>query len=441
MLIEFSVTNYRSFRDRITLSMLAANLKAKDEKLDLKNVFHVTDQPLLLSCAVIYGRNASGKSNLVSALEFMRRFVLSSFTGTEETGGINIEPFRLNTVTMSQPSMFEIVFIVEGIRYRYGFEATTEQIVSEWLYAAPKGVEALQFQRDMQKIKPGRSYKEARDRTQFMRPNALFLSVLAQSNAPLAQKIVKWFRRLVTITGVADTGMRIYTMEQMIGGRGADAIVRIVTALDTGVEGVRVVKGEKAEPPTFPAGMPETFKTTLSALMNDPNMEHVAVNTLHTIYDADGHTAGQIEFDIDDQESEGTRKLFALAGPLSRSLTEGRVLIIDEFDARFHPLLTRQILALFNDPSTNPLHAQLVATTHDTGLLDNRLLRRDQIWFVEKDSKGASTLYSLAEFKGVRNDKDYERGYLEGRYGAIPYVNFLAEAVAPYEVNDVLETE
>lgn len=436
MLIEFTVANYRSFRDPALFSMVAANLKSKDQRLDENNVFSVEGQPALLTSAAIYGRNASGKSNLVRALQFMRRFVLESFDSTEETGSIEVEPFRLSTETVDKPSHFEIVFVVEGIRYRYGFEATQERVTAEWLYFVPKRSEVLLFARDEDATQFGRGFKEGRERKQFTRPNALFLTVLAQTNAPTAQKVLGWFRKLGVASGIADTSMHLYTVTRLLAERNADAIKRIVTAADTGIEGLRVEPSERDEAPRFPASMPSEVRSALMTVLNHPDNLRVDVNTLHTVYDAEGKIAGQIEFDLSEQESEGTRKLFALAGPLSAAIISGQVLVIDEFDARFHPLLTQQILQIFNDPMTNASHAQLVIVTHDTDLMDNQMLRRDQIWFVEKDKQGASTLYSLAEFKGVRNDKDYERSYLQGRFGSVPYIRelttVLRESQGPY---------
>jgi AAA15 family ATPase/GTPase len=429
MLIEFTVVNYRSFREPALLSMVAANLRSRDEQLDQDNVLHVPGQPPLLATAAIFGRNASGKSNLVRALRFMRKFVLESFSSTEETGAIAIEPFRLSTETTDKPSHFEIVVVADGVRYRYGFEATAERVTAEWLYAVPKTTEALLFQRDLDAIKIGRSFKEGRDRAQFTRPNALFLTVVAQTNGPTAKKLVTWFRKLGIASGVADRGMRAYTMDRLIRERDGNTIAQIITAGDTGIEGIRIEAGRRNEAPNLPAGLPEEVRTALTTLLSHEEAQQFAVNTQHTVYDAAGNAVAQIEFDLDDQESEGTRKLFALAGPLASAIGDGRVLVIDEVDARFHPLLTQQLLRAFNDPITNPKHAQLIVVSHDTDLLNNRMLRRDQIWFVEKDSRGASTLYSLAEFKGVRNDKDYEAGYLEGRYGAIPHVAGLTTAL------------
>lgn len=439
MLIEFTVANYRSFRDPALFSMVAANLKSKDEQLDQNNVFQVEGQSSLLTTAAIYGRNASGKSNLVRALQFMRQFVLESFGSTEETGSIDVEPFRLSTATTGQPSHFEIVFVADSVRYRYGFEATAERVTAEWLYAVPRRSEVLLFDRDLDEISVGRSFaKEGRERKQFTRANALFLTVLAQTNAPTAQKLLKWFRsKLGIASGIHDMSMRIYTQLRLLEKRNDDPIIRLVTAADTGVEGLSAVEATRGEDMLpFPPNMAPEVRAALTTVFTHSDTMSVDVSTLHTVYDEDGQAVDQIEFDLDEQESEGTRKLFALAGPLSSALGTGHVLVIDEFDARFHPLLTQQIIELFNDPITNPNHAQLIIVTHDTGLMDNRRLRRDQIWFVEKDSKGASTLYSLAEFKGIRNDKDYERGYLEGRFGAVPYLSNLAEAVSMYEVED-----
>ena len=437
MLIGFTVANYRSFRDPATLSMVAANLRAKDEQLDWNNKFEVGSQPALLTSAAIYGRNASGKSNAVQALLFMRAFVLDSFRSTEEVGSIDVEPFRLNTVSAEMPSSFEIVFVNGSIRYRYGFKATRQRVMAEWLYSAPKHAESMLFRREEDTIVVGRTFKEGRERADLVRPNALFLTVLAQLNAATAQKVLSWFRRLTITSGVADMGMRAYTQSLLLQGKNVAPITELVMAMDTGIEGLRVERGKVTKLPKVPPILPDEVRAAIATIMQHPDNEHISVHAMHTVCDEVGNAVAHTEFDLDEQESEGTQKLFALAGPLANALLEGRVLVIDEFDARLHPLLSRRIVELFNDAVTNPQHAQLVIVTHDTGLLDNRLLRRDQIWFVEKDGKGASTLYSLAEFKGVRNDKDYERGYLEGRYGAIPYVSSIAEALTAYEANDV----
>lgn len=172
--------------------------------------------------------------------------------------------------------------------------------------------------------------------------------------------------------------------------------------------------------------MPEELRSAMAALVSLPGREHYTVRTVHTRPGNGAPQTAQEVFDLDNQESEGTRKLFAMAGPLVSALKAGQVLVVDELDARLHPLMTRAIISLFNSKVTNPNHAQLIFTTQDSNLLDNQLLRRDQIWFTEKDRQGATRLYSLAEFR-VRNDESYERNYIQGRYGAIPFLGDLRQ--------------
>jgi uncharacterized protein len=424
MLIEFTVGNFRSFRERQTLSMVAAPLKSKEPDLDRNTVIQTPNNPDLLSSAAIYGANASGKSNLVAALLFMKRFVIYSLKETRATGGIPVEPFRLHTDTRQQPSHFEVVFIEGGKRYRYGFEATKDRVVAEWLYYVPSVREARLFERDTEGIAVGNYFREGRDLDQQTRPNALFLSVVAQFNGPIAQRLVDWFRRLGIISGVDDMGMLPFTIMHLVEGEHGQAIRQLICRLDLGISDVQAEKVVSSPKPHFPDEIPEEVRQAILTLMNSSEGEPVAVRTVHTQYDEAGNPVGQELFELDEHESEGTQKLFAMSGSLVDTLQEGDVLVVDELDARLHPLMTLEIISLFNNKATNPHGAQLIFNTQDTNLLDNRLFRRDQIWFVEKDQQGASHLYSLAEFR-VRNDKDYERGYIQGRFGAIPYLSHI----------------
>ncbi len=429
MLIEFTVGNFRSFRDPQTLSMIAAPIKAKDPAIDKNNVIHVTGNPDLLTSAAIYGANASGKSNLVKALAFMKYFVINSPKETKPIGGINVEPFRLHTSKISQPSHFEIVFIEEGKRYRYGFEATKERVVTEWLYFVPSTREARLFQREGDNITVGNYFQGGRKLMAQTRPNALFLSTAAQFNQLIAQKLVDWFRQIGIISGVEDMGMMPFTLHQLVEGEHSQAIRDLICRLDLGISDLHVEKIPVASDPRLPDDMPEDVRQAFMTILKvGKNVERFAVHTSHTKYDAKGNAVGKERFELDEHESEGTQKLFAMSGPLLDTLADGDILVVDEMDARLHPLLTREIVALFNNKATNPHGAQLIFNTQDTNLLDNNLFRRDQIWFIEKDQQGASHLYSLAEFK-VRNDKDYERGYIQGRYGAIPYLSNLQTVI------------
>ena len=222
--------------------------------------------------------------------------------------------------------------------------------------------------------------------------------------------------------------MRLFTVRSFVDGTHQDGIRELIKGFDLGIEDV-VVERTLAPDLALPETTSETARAVLTALRDLPGSEHYTVRTVHARPGNGDLKAAQEVFDLDEHELEGTKKLFAMAGPLVRALKEGRVLVVDELDARLHPLLTREIISLFNSKQTNPNHAQLVFTTQDTNLLDNRLLRRDQIWFTEKDRQGATQLYSLVEFR-VRNDEAFERNYIQGRYGAIPFLGDLRVMLA-----------
>jgi predicted ATP-dependent endonuclease of OLD family len=410
--------------------MVAAKLRSKPEKLDENNVFRVLGQPDLLTSAAIYGANASGKSNLIAAMRFMRRFVLDSPKETSATGSIPVESFLLNAATENQSSHFEIVFVIDNKRYRYGFDVTKERVTAEWLFYVSSSREAKLFKRTLDEVELGGKFKEGKEISHRTRPNALFLSIVAQFNGKIAQEIIAWFKNLKLASGLEDFGMKLFTIKSYLEGEFRQDIIKLIRQLDLGIDNLLIEKIEKnTKVSPLPDGMPDELKNALTVLREHGDVERFGVQSVHGQYNEEGQLIGQKHFDFAEQESEGTQKLFALAGPVIAALRRGHVFIIDELDARLHPLLTCQIVRLFNDKETNPHHAQLIFTTHDTNLLGSDLFRRDQIWFVEKDQEGATDLYSLAEFKlhkdpstsaKVRNDASYERDYIKGRYGAIP---------------------
>ena len=420
MLIEFTVGNYRSFKDPAMLSLIATKIISQDKQLDEENVIEVPGGLNLLTSAAVYGANASGKSNLVEAINFMRLFVLGSAEGTRATGGIRVEPFRLSTETVSRPSYFEIVFIAGDHQYRYGFEASRERVHREWLYHVPSIREARLFERDGEHITLSGVFREGRGLEEKTRPNALFLSVVAQFNGDTARTIANWFLDLDVISGLDDTWLRDTTLSLWDDPEGLAQVARFVRGLDLSIEDLELEQDQRLIE-QYRAEFPELFAPDKDWKMPSA----YRVKTTHRRFDEAGNLQGTELFDLDKHESEGTRKLFALSGTLLASLGCGTALIADEFDARLHPLITRRLIELFNSREHNPRHAQLVITTQDTNLLDNRLFRRDQIWFTEKDRFGVTHLYSLAEFRGVRNDASFERDYVRGRYGAIPFLGDL----------------
>lgn len=416
MLIEFTVGNFKSFRDRTTFSMIAANLTSEDPALDTANVIPVSKNLKLLKSAAVYGANASGKSNLGIALSFMRGLILNSSLEALTPAGTGLEPFRLDRETRNQPSFFEIIFLVKEQQYRYGFEVDRAKVVSEWLFYVPKTKEVQLFVREGQDITIKAGFKEGKGLESKTRPEALFLSVAALFNESNSQMIKKWFVTLSVETGLQDDRFRQFTLKCLRDPEEKGALVDFIRHLDLGIGDVMAPESTSVE--MLPTEWPEEFKNRAASQLSQ------AIYVAHRMREP-LETPNDIEvFDLDTHESQGTRKLISIAGPLYSILYHGHVLFVDELDARLHPLMTRRIIGMFHSPLTNPNGAQLIFATHDTNLLDKTLFRRDQIWFAEKDQQGATHLASLAEYR-VRSDAAFEKQYLEGRYGAIPFLGDL----------------
>lgn len=409
MLIGFSVGNYKSFKETVTLSLVASSITEEEKELDENNVFPINDKLSLLKSAAIYGANASGKSNIVAAIYFMKWFVLNSSKETQVSDAIDIEAFRLSTETEKEPSFFEIVFLLEGKTFRYGFEVNAREVVSEWLFQADDSEEKMLFERDFDNYILD-DFPEGQGISDKTRSNALFLSVVAQFNGKISGKILLWFSKtLQLISGLQDRQYREETLESFENDRHRHDIIEFIKKLDLGIADIQIKKYISQKTAMF-------------------GIYEVGVKTVHRKYDADGKQAAIELFDIETHESEGTNKLFALAGILLDTLRTGKILLIDELDARLHPLITRELICLFNSNETNPHNAQLIFTTHDTNLLSSKSFRKDQIWFTEKDNKGATDLYSLVEYK-VGKDASFERDYIIGKYGAIPFIGNFKELI------------
>ncbi len=438
MLIEFTVGNFRSFKERVTLSMVAAKLKSLDPQLDSNNTYKVDADLTLLTSAAIYGANASGKSNLIKALRFMRRFVLTSSKESQADEPIPTIPYQLDEKTERAPSFFEIVFYLEGVPYRYGFEVTTEKVETEWLFYSPNKKEAKLFIREGSDILISRAIRGGQAIKSLTRPNALFLSVAAQLNNEIAKRVLGWFRSINVISGLDDREYGGFTARMFTEDESyRTGIVELIQESDVGINDIVVEKTKIHEAGVFPKDMPQELRNFLLKQMKEES-ELITFRSLHRKYCDEG-VVNQVSFDIN-EESEGTQKLFFLSGPVIDTLREGKVLVIDEIEARLHTLLTRKLIGLFNSKETNPKNAQLIFATHDTNLLSNKLFRRDQIWFVEKDGEGASHLYSLAELK-VRNDASFESDYLQGKYGAIPILGEMRHTLIEVGQEDGCETE
>jgi len=432
------VGNYLSFKDPVTLSMVAAKVKSEDSNVDQNNTFPIEKNLSLLTSAAVYGANASGKSNLVKALRFMQRLVLISSKESLAGSSIGTIPFRLDDTSMSDPSHFEIVFSFDDVIYRYGFEVNRKKVIAEWCFYSPKGKESRLFYRQEGEITTSRNFRGGARLKALTRPNALFLSVATQFNNEIANKISEWFDRLIIIRGLSNSIIDRGTPRMLLEVTQYQQLVKnLMQKADMGIDDL--IAEKVTVPPDadvrFPDDMPQEVRDYFLKLARN-DQDAIQVRTLHKVQTENG-SVKEVLFDID-EESDGTQKFFYLTGPVIDSLLQQRVLVIDEIEASMHTLLTRNLINLYNSNESNAKHAQLVFTSHDTNLLDKKYFRRDQIWFVEKDNIGASHLYSLAELK-VRNDASFEDDYLHGKYGGLPILGKLHEMFYVSQEDDCVQ--
>lgn len=417
MLIQFTVGNFKSFKEKATLSMEGTI----DDWREEDNVA-VAQNQRLLKAAAIHGPNAGGKSNFLAAMTLFRELVAESSKETQKGDLIPVKPFLLHAATEGAPSFFEAVFLQNGKRYRYGFEATPQAIFSEWLFSRADSIrETTLFTRETDTIEPTEAFKEGKGLEKRTRSNALFLSVAAQFNGEISGEVMNWMNRFGTISGRDDTDLMPFTADLLNEPEYGPLIRELVKQVDFGIMNLRVqeIALEK---------IPEMFSKKVPPAVREAVMRSTAggfaIKTAHQRFDAGNQPAGMVEFNLKSEESAGTQKFVALAGPFLHTLRRGSVLLVDELEAHLHPLLTRALVALFNS-SANRKNAQLVYVTHDEELLNQKRIRRDQVWLVEKDFMGASRLFCLNEIKGVRKEAKFAKEYLLGQFGGVPHVGDL----------------
>ncbi|GAF05935.1 AAA family ATPase [Saccharicrinis fermentans] len=426
MIIEFTVGNFLSFSNKKTLSLEATNITEYKESTFKAGKFN------LLKSAVLYGANSSGKSNFIKAMSTMKRIVMTSVEKTSASK-FEIVPFLLNTSTENKPTFFELVFLIDKTRYRYGFEIDNSSIHGEWLFKLEGDNEIPLFIREENGIGVTDDFKEGHGLEFKTRENALFLSVVDQFNGENAAKIISWFNDLGTISGLSHDNYRGLTFSLLDKKKSKEKLLDFLKDLDLGFEQLKFRK-EKFQERFLPDDLPAEL---LDDIINDLQGKTIArINTVHNKYDESGKKVGFKDFDLRGQESSGTNKVFDISGPIFDTLIGGGVLVIDELDAKLHPLMTAAITNLFNSPEYNTNNAQLIFATHDTNLLSYGRFRRDQIYFLEKDKFEASDLYSLIEYKEegsskkIRKDRSFEKDYINGRYGAIPFIGNFEELLS-----------
>lgn len=417
MLIEFRVTNFRSLRDEQVFSMVASKDKTLQDTHTLRS--GIAAAPALLRSAAIYGPNAGGKSNLIKALHYMRGVVVESASLIKPGQTFNVQPFRLDAKSGGKPTEFEATFVVEGIRYQYGFAMTPARIVREHLlvYKAFKPQHWFkrhydkERDRDVYDFGPGlKGQKSVWESA--TRPNALFLSMAVQLNSDQLQPAFNWFaRQLVVFNEVTPLNQRV-TIQMLRDAEGKKSICNFLSTADMSIADIDIVTRK----------MPgQSVRFDLVGGKTEVRAEEMETDELQFHHVTD---AGKAVFGLAD-ESNGTRSYLFLAGPVLDILRKGLTLVVDELDTSLHTLLVRRLVQLFHDANLNKNGAQLIFTTHDTSLLDAAdLFRRDQIWLVEKERDQASRLYGLSEFSPRKNEA-LERGYLMGRYGGLPLLRDL----------------
>ncbi|WP_325100249.1 AAA family ATPase [Streptomyces sp. GMY02] len=430
MLLRFQVTNHASIRDEQELSLIAV-----DDRPERAQTAVPGADGQVVPVAAVYGANASGKSNMISALTWMRYAVLESFRRWDPAGGVPRRPFRLRQNPGDHPSTYALDFAVDGTRYEYGFTVDDEVVLEEWLYYYPEGNRRKLYVRDgsaPDAVSFGR-WLTGRRKTisELLRPNSLYLSVAAAQNHELLRTLHRWFRNGLRTATDTDFPQRLdFTMKLLRrgaeapdpGNGGPEPLTELLRFADLGVEGLQF-----REPDPRLIDEHKRIVAALSNVVGDRvRVDGVPGYEVHVEHRTDEGT-----FSIGlPEESSGTRTWIGLLGPVLTALSDGGVLAVDELDARLHPYLADALVGMFQSPQVNRSGAQLLFTTHEASLLGNHArteLFRDQIWFTEKDRQSLATrVFPVTDFY-VRDSpgaKDnLEKRYLSGRYGALPLLD------------------
>lgn len=422
MLIEFSVTNFRSIQSRQTLSLTKSKLKESNE-LEQNTFMPSGLRGLgLLRSAAIYGPNAAGKSNLLRALRIMEEVVLKSASKWQRGDAVPVDSFKLDPQAAKAPTEFEVSFIVQGVRYQYGFAATQAQVIEEWLIAYPKVRAQHWFARRWNENKGEYDWElsnalqgQKQLWQESTRSNALFLSTAVQLNSQQLQPVFDWFKntlRTITVTGWGPGFTALMCNEPTNKAR----VLSFLRAADIDIYDV-LIKNKIFDADDLPDNIPDEVKAMIAKKLEGKELAELTMLHLDS-------TGQPIPLDFED-ESEGTQKLFSFAGPWIDVLKNGYVLFIDELHDNLHPKLVQFLVELFHSDETNPNNAQLIFTTHETSILNQEVFRRDQIWFCEKNDHRSTTLFPLTDFSPRRGRENLEMAYLAGRYGALPYMRKL----------------
>lgn len=414
MLLAFSVTNFKSIRDTQTLSMVGSSLKGPHSPMPIN---FPGGGAGILPCAIIYGANASGKSNLLEAFTRMHSMIFTSQARTLRDEKIRWIPFLLDESASAKPTSFEVSFLRNDVRYDYGFEHDDVSIHNEWLFSYPEGRRRKLFERQGMEVSFGPAMRGSKKLlASFLKGNTLFLTIATQNEHPDLSPVTEFFDDVFALNqiSVASRALNQSFAKEEVDSRS----IKFLGAVGTGVCAYKLETSDISEENR--KKISELVKVL--AAHSDIEIPEGGIPIEEKEYEVKlGHrsTSDEIVYMGGESESAGTRRLLLLMNNIFRVLDSGDIAFIDEIDASLHTFAVQAIVNLFVDPQINRKGAQLIATTHDTNLLDPELLRRDEIWFSEKAKNGASEYFSLAEIKS-RKREVFEKSYLQGRYGAVP---------------------
>ena len=416
MLISFSVGNFLSFKEIQTLNLVADSLKELQGNLHIP-FFYNKDERLLKSIA-LYGHNSHGKTNLIKAFQFFHELIFTSFTQGQLTNRVELEPFQLNTSMQDKPSLFEIIFLIKETKYRYRLTITPSYIVQEELYYSQAKIrENYLFERTGQEIKLSKQWnKDNNNRVepliQFTKPHILFLSVLlSQENLTSVSEIGKWLSGNLVIP---DNYMLEFKKAQLIytDPNYTSLILKFISAADLGFTSIfdKLDRLSKSNP---------LLEKGFLNILFDKEIKNFELYTNHIVFDAGYKEVSKIEFELQKNESAGSIKYFVIVCLLAYAIKHSQLIWVDELDARFHSLLLEMLITSFHDPNINPINSQLIFTTHNTYLLDQKL-RRDQMVIVEKNEWGESSIKRAHTVETpVRIGKSLENEYRKGKLGGV----------------------
>lgn len=405
MLIQFSARNFKSFKDPFTLDLFTNKETAVSNiiKSNFKNTY---------ASAVFYGANGSGKSNILKAYNMMRNLVLNKDKVMLSTDRLKINTFKLSTESEDDTSAFDICFIYNNKKFKYGFEYDENIVYSEYLFVYETIQPTLIFEYDLDedegKIKCTK-YKSLSQKKHLK--NTLFLWDVDREDIEEAHEVLNWFKETIYIEFSNARNVNPSYWNNLTKPDVKNIFQIFIHDADFGIKDIyqdsRPVMDVYDKIPNLP-------KNSI--------VEEITVKTTHAKLDEDNNFIGDEKFNLFDDESLGTQKYFYAIGPIINALKNGSTLFLDELDASLHPILTRRLVELFNNKEINGKGAQLIFTSQDTNLLDQTLFDKEQIWFVEKDKYGVSHLTGLSEYRDIRKQEKIEEKYIKGKYGAIPYL-------------------